>query len=77
MLAAPQDGNPSVEQIAALASRYGIEPARFNAYAERRWGQGWKLNPHGRHRVWDELQRHRNDPQGYADKVNAALREGA
>jgi hypothetical protein len=75
--AVSRGGNPSAEQIAALASRYGIEPARFNAYANQRWGQGWKLNPHGRNRVWEELERHRNDPKGYAEKIDAALREGA
>ena len=36
---------------------------------KRRWGRGWKINPHGRARAWDELERYSNDPQGYLDKI--------
>ena len=54
---------------------YGITAVRFEDYARRRWGVGWKLNPRGRRRVWDELERYRHDPQGYADKIDTELHQ--
>jgi len=70
------DGQPpSVEAVLARAQDLGVASERFEDYARRRWGAGWKLNPHGRRRVLDELERYRNDPQGYADKIDAELRQ--
>ncbi|MFZ5507530.1 MAG: hypothetical protein ACOY7P_18740, partial [Pseudomonadota bacterium] len=66
---------PTVDQVLALAGGLGVAGGDFDAYAARRWGPGWRLNRHGRRRAWDELDRHRNDPRGYADKVATALRE--
>lgn len=66
---------PSAEAVLALVQDYGIATERFENYARRRWGLGWKLNPRGRRRVWDELERYRNDPQGYADKIDTELRQ--
>ncbi|WP_230976357.1 recombination directionality factor [Pseudothauera nasutitermitis] len=66
-------GNPTLEQVLGRAEAMGIAGARFQRFAERRWGQGWKINPHGRARAWDELERHANDPAGYADKIDGAL----
>ncbi len=77
--AAAQDGEPTFERLLEQAQARGIDPARYQAYADRRWGSGWKLNPHGRRRAWDELvERYRNDPQGYRDKIDSelALAEG-
>ena len=54
-----------------MASR--IAPERYQTYADRRWGRGWKINPHGRARAWDELERYSNDPQGYLDKIESEL----
>lgn len=71
------DGEPSLDKVLARAEAMGIAAARFQGYAERRWGKGWRLNVRGRRRAWDELERHVNDPEGYADKVAAALREPA
>lgn len=68
-------GPPSESVVLARARAYGIAEGRFEDYARRRWGAGWKLNPRGRRRVWDELERYRNDPQGYADKIDAELRQ--
>lgn len=65
---------PSLDAVLARAQAYGIAAERFEDYARRRWGAGWKLNPHGRRRVLDELDRYRNDPQGYADKIDTELR---
>lgn len=65
---------PSVEAVLARVQEYGIAAERFEDYTRRRWGLGWKLNPRGRRRVLDELDRYRNDPQGYADKIDTELR---
>jgi len=66
-------GNPTLEQLLGRAEAMGIDGRRFHQYADRRWGRGWKINPHGRCRVWDELDRYANDPEGYADKIDCAL----
>ena len=68
------EAEPSLERLLTQAQARGIDPARYQAYADRRWGSGWKLNPHGRRRAWDELvERYRNDPQGYRDKIDSEL----
>ena len=69
-----QDGEPGADKVLARAIAMGIAAERYEAYADRRWGSGWKLNRHGRRRAWDELERYRNDPQGYADKVDTEMR---
>lgn len=68
---------PDLKQVLALAQSFGVEPESFLAYADGRWGVGWRLSPHGRARAWEELDRHRNDPDGYFDKVDASLRSRA
>lgn len=68
-----REGQPSLEQLMARVQAYGIARERYQAYADRRWGRGWKINPHGRARAWDELERYRNDPQGYLDKIESEL----
>jgi len=73
-------GEPTLDKVLVQAQAYGIAPDRYQIYADQRWGRGWKLNPHGRRRAWDELERYRNDPQGYLDKVESEMsmsREGA
>lgn len=71
-------GNPTLEQLLGRAEAMGIAGERLLHYADRRWGRGWKINPHGRARAWEELEHHANDPAGYADKIDCALgRQGA
>jgi hypothetical protein len=72
--AATSRGEPTLDKVLSLAGGYGIPTSDFEAYAGRRWGPGWKLNPQGWRPAWDELDRHRNDAPAYADKVAAALR---
>lgn len=64
----------SEEQVIAAAGEFGIEAARYAAYAVKRWGAGWKLNANGRRRALDEIERYRNDPEGLADKIATELR---
>jgi Recombination directionality factor-like len=65
--------HPSLAHVLTRARDLGVEPDRFLAYADGRWGAGWRINRHGRARAWEEVERHRNDAQGYADKVAVAL----
>lgn len=69
----PCADRPSLDQVLAHAKAFGIAPDRFLAYADERWGVGWRVSAHGRSRAWEELDRHRNDPRGYCDKVDVAL----
>ncbi|HYN61978.1 MAG TPA: hypothetical protein VET87_20950 [Rubrivivax sp.] len=71
--APPVDGPPTLAQLMACLQGGEIAPERYLSYADRRWGTGWKLNPHGRARAWLELERYRNDPQGYLDKIASEL----
>lgn len=68
-----RDGDPSFEQLMAHVQGCGIEPEQFQAYADRRWGCGWKINPHGRARAMGELERYGNDPQGFRDKIESEM----
>ncbi|MCL2644151.1 MAG: hypothetical protein FWD51_01670 [Betaproteobacteria bacterium] len=65
--------NPALDQILSHIEAAGISVERFMRYADSCWGSGWKLNPHGRESVWGEIVRYRNDPEGYADKIDAAI----
>lgn len=75
--AEPVHGQPSLEQLLMRARTYGIDEAQYQSYANARWGRGWKINPHGRRRAWDELERYQNDPEGYRDKIEHELREAS
>jgi len=68
-----QNGHPSFEQLMARVQAYGIVPEQYRSYADRRWGPGWKINPHGRVQAWNELERYSNDPQGYRDKIESEM----
>jgi len=68
-----QSGHPSFEQLMARVLAYDILPEQYRAYADRRWGPGWKINPHGRAQAWNELERYGNDPQGYRDKIESEM----
>jgi hypothetical protein len=64
---------PDLEAILEMACSYGIDTEQYEAYANRRWGSGWKLNANGRLRAREEMERYCNDPQGFKDKVLAQL----
>lgn len=63
----------SVGQVLDAAVRLGVDVARFERYASRRCGPGWRRSANGRHQVLDEIERYRNDPEGFADKIDAHL----
>lgn len=72
-----RDGPPALVLVLERAQAYGLAAARYQAYAERRWGPGWKLHPQGRERAWAELERYANDPAGYVDKIESELQGAA
>ncbi len=72
--ALPPASHPTLEQVLARVQALGVAGASFMAYANQRWGRAWRINPHGRGRAWDEIERYRNDAEGYRDKIEAALR---
>ncbi|RJF99435.1 hypothetical protein [Noviherbaspirillum saxi] len=61
------------DQVLAAAVGLGVDTARFERYADRRWGPGWMRSADGQHRVLDEIERYRNDPEGFSDKIDAHL----
>ena len=61
------------EQVLAAAAGLVVDTARFERYADRRWGQVWMRSANGRQQVLDEIERYRNDPEGFADKIDAHL----
>ncbi|WP_114973467.1 hypothetical protein [Rhodoferax ferrireducens] len=64
---------PTFEQVSDRAKSYGIDRIQYEAYADQRWGRGWRLNAFGRQHAYDELERYRNDPKGYLDKIDCAM----
>ena len=61
------------EQVLAAAAGLGVDAERFERYADRRWGPEWMRSANGRHQALDEIERYRNDPEGFADKIDAHL----
>lgn len=63
----------SVEQVINAAAEFGIDGARYTAYAAKRWGPGWKINAAGRRRALAEIERFRDDPDGFTNKIDAEI----
>ncbi len=55
----PVDAAPSADdesvRVTQAAAALGVVAERFERYAEKRWGRGWKLNASGRKRGLDEV----------------------
>lgn len=68
---------PTLEHVLGRLAAMGVPAQAWLSYAATRWGPGWKLNPQGRQRAFGELERFRNDPKGYADKINVELQQVA
>ena len=64
---------PNLQQVLNAAAVLGISSERYNAYAGKRWGPGWKINAAGRRHALAEIESFRDDRQGFADKLSAAL----
>jgi hypothetical protein len=64
---------PSVEHVISAAAEFGIDGARYTAYAAKRWGPGWKINATGRRRALAEIESFRDDPDGLTNKIDAEI----
>jgi hypothetical protein len=69
-----EGGNgPSVEQVINAAADFGVDGARYTAYAAKRWGPGWKINATGRRCALAEIEGFRDDPDGFTNKIDTEL----
>jgi Recombination directionality factor-like len=59
-------------RVLQAAAALGVDAERFEQYADKRWGRGWKLNPNGRKRALDEVIGVA-DAEGFRVKVDAEL----
>jgi hypothetical protein len=64
---------PSLEQVLNAAADFGIDAERYERYAAKRWGSGWKINATGRRRALAEIESFRDDPDGLTDKIAAEI----
>ena len=67
------DSQGDVAWILDAAAALGIPADRFELYAEKRWGKGWKLAAGGRKRALDEVSAFADDAPGFQEKVKAEL----
>ena len=59
--------------MAQAAATLGVDAERFERYAQKRWGRGWKMNANGRKRALDEVSGFGNDGPGFRAKIDAEL----
>lgn len=64
---------PSFEQVINAVAEFGIDGARYTAYAAKRWGPGWKINASGCRRALAEIESFRDDPDGLTNKIDAEI----
>lgn len=60
------------EPILVVVDAFGMDRGRFEAYAQKKWGTGWKRNPGGRARVLAALEGY-EDLQALVAEVDALL----
>ena len=65
--------NDDLKWIFDAAAALGVEQERFEAYADKRWGKGWKLAAGGRKRALDEVTNFADDATGFQEKVRGEL----
>ena len=70
--AAPGAGDDAA-RVSQAAEALGVAGERFERYAEKRWGRGWKMNANGRRRALDEVTGFAGDGEGFRAKVDAEL----
>lgn len=59
--------------IVDAAGALGVAAERFDAYAEKRWGKGWKVAAGGRKRALEEVNAFVDDAKGFQEKVAGEL----
>ena len=55
--------------VEVLLREIGIPAEKFDAYANKKWGKGWKLNANGIKRALAEIEAHRRDPAALLNKI--------
>jgi hypothetical protein len=73
--ATPARGSAEAEiaWILDAAEALGVNAERFERYADKRWGRGWKVAAGGRKRATDEVMHFQDNAPGFLEKVNAEL----
>jgi hypothetical protein len=67
------NGGDEAARVSQAAAALGVAAERFENYAEKRWGRGWKMNANGRRRALDEVARFAEDGEGFRAKVDAEI----
>jgi hypothetical protein len=67
------NGGDDAVRVSQAAAALGVGAERFERYAEKRWGRGWKMNANGRKRALDEVTGFASDSDGFRAKVDAEL----
>ena len=52
-------------RVAQAAAALGVVAERFERYADKRWGRGWKMNANGRKRAFDKSRWIRRRRRGF------------
>lgn len=69
----PAIAGDEAARVAQAAATLGVIAERFERYAEKRWGRGWKMNANGGKRALDEVTAFGDDSEGFRAKVDAEL----
>ncbi len=67
------NGGDEASRVAQAAAALGVVAERFERYADKRWGRGWKMNANGRRRALDEVAGFAEDGEGFRAKVDAEI----
>jgi len=67
----PAAAGDETARVFLAAATLGVDAARFERYAEKRWGKGWKMNANGRKRALDEVAGFGADGEGFRAMVDA------
>ena len=72
----PTAGGAASDGIAnlhALLTEIGIEPQRYEAFAKKKWGVGWKVNPKGVARALAHVQEQAADAAALRHQIESEL----
>lgn len=64
-----KEGGDQVAWILETAKALGVTPERFEAYADKKWGKGWKVAAGGRKRALEDVTAFADDADGFQKKV--------
>ena len=65
--------SPTLEDVLGAAQGLGVDGKRYEQYATKRWGVGWKANPSGRRLALNEIERFRATPDELVAKMDAEI----